>query len=179
MKHQPYEELLLREEPLSENEKAKLTQHLAICPQCARLEKSLQVLDHEFRTEPVIEAPLGFSARFKESLPARRKQKEREQRRIIIISMAFTVVAVLITLGVFLLPPLSPIQIFANTFSEVAKVVDSVTGFWTFVFRFFNAIPAKLSISLAVMIIGWIVFMLSAWGIALYRITLKGFRTTL
>lgn len=177
MNHQPFEDMLLDDRKLSASEKEKLTQHLAVCPNCAKLEHSLRSLDHEFKAAPVAMPEAGFSARWQASLPARRKQHEHEQTRIILISMAVTVVATGITLGAFLLPPISPISIFANFVAALAKLISSVTGFWAFIGAFLKAAPKGLSIGLILSITTWISIILFAWGISIYKLTLKGMET--
>lgn len=174
MNHQPYEDMLLDERELSIKEKDSLTQHLLECPQCAKLEKSLRVLDHEFRSTPVVAPAPGFSERWKTSLPERRKQHERQQTRIILISMAVTAVATGITLAVFLFPPISPISIFANILSGLLMLVNTVIDFWVFVGAFLQAAPKGLSIGLVLSVTTWISIILLAWGISMYKITLKG-----
>jgi anti-sigma factor RsiW len=178
MNHQPYEDLLLDDAPLTPGEKEMLSQHLATCPQCARLEQSLRALDHEFKVAPAVSPAIGFTSRWQASLPARRKKHEREQTRIILISMATTVVATCITLAAFLIPNISPVTIFVNLFTDLVKLVYSVAQFWSFIGSFFSAIPAGLTIGILITISAWLSLTLLAWGITLYRITLKGLRST-
>ncbi|MHC1740041.1 MAG: anti-sigma factor [Anaerolineaceae bacterium] len=178
MNHQPFENMLLDEISLSQNEKEKLDQHLAVCPQCARLDNSLRTLGHEFKTAPVIEPPIGFSSRWQASLPARRQHKEREQTRIILLSMAATVAAACITLAAFLLPNISPITILAQLFADLVRLVSAITEFWSLVGSLFKAIPTGVSIGIVLTVSSWIGITLLAWGITLYKITWKGIRTT-
>jgi hypothetical protein len=177
MNHQPYEDLLLDDAPLTPGEKELLGQHLAVCLQCARLEQSLRALDHEFKMAPAVSPAIGFTSRWQASLPARRIKHEREQTRIILISMAATVVATCITLAAFLLPNISPITVFVNLFTGLIKLVNSVIAFWGFVGSFFNAIPTSLTIGILATISVWLSLILLAWGITLYRITSKGIRS--
>jgi hypothetical protein len=179
MNHQPYENMLLDDRQLTPDEKEKLAQHLEVCPQCTRLEQSLRALDHEFKGTEILAPAVGFSSRWQASLPAWRKQHEREQTRIILISMVSTAIASGITIGAILLPDLSPITVFANLFADLVRLVNMVSQFWFFIGSFFNAAPAGLSIGIAVTISIWLGFTLFTWGITLYRITLKGIRTTL
>jgi len=178
MNHQPYENWLLDEKILTPAEKEQLGQHLAGCPQCARMEESLRMLDREFRAIPAVAPPAGFSTRWQGSLANRRRKQQREQTRIILISMAATSVAVGITAAGFLLPRVSPITFVANILTDVVKLVNAVSQFWLFVSSFLAAAPASLSIGITVTIILWTSLTLLAWGISLYRITLKGIRTT-
>jgi len=178
MNHQPYENLLLDDAPLTPSEKEMLSQHLAACPQCARLEQSLRALDHEFKVATAISPAIGFTSRWQASLPARRKIHEREQTRIILISMVTTVVATCITLAAFLLPNISPIAAFVNLFTDMVKLVYSVAQFWSFIGSFFSALPTGLTIGILSIISVCLSLTLLAWGITVYRITLKGLRST-
>jgi hypothetical protein len=177
MNHQPFEDLLLDDAPLSPAEKESLSQHLAVCPQCARLEQSLRALDHEFKATPAVSPAIGFTSRWQASLPARRIRHEREQTRIILISMATTVVATCITLAAFLLPNVSPITVFVNLFTDLIKLVDAIAQFWKFVGSFFSAIPASLTIGILVTLSFWLSLTVLAWGLTLYRLTSKGIRS--
>ena len=176
MNHQPYEEMLLEDRPLSPSEKEKLSQHLAKCPQCTKLEKSLRILDHEFKVAPVVAPEVGFSSRWKDSLPARRQQQRKEQNRIIYISMAATALATGITLAAFLLPPISPITIVINLFADLVRLVSEITQFLQFIGTFLKAAPTALTVGVLLTLSTWISITLLAWGISIYRITLKGVR---
>lgn len=178
MNHQPYRNMLLDDQALTPIEKEDLDQHLANCLQCAQLEKSLRALDHEFKSAPMVAPAPGFTARFQASLPARHKTHEKEQNRIIIISMVSTAVVACITLAAFLLPNVSPITILANLFADIVSLVNAVTQFWVFIGNFFHAVPTGLSIGIALTISIWLSLTVLIWGITLYRITLKGVRKT-
>jgi hypothetical protein len=127
---------------------------------------------------PAVSPAIGFTSRWQASLPARRKKHEHEQTRIILISMASTVVATCITLAAILLPNISPITVFVNLFTDVIRLVNSIVQFWSFIGSFFSAIPAGLTIGILFTISVWLSLTLLAWGITVYRITLKGLRST-
>jgi hypothetical protein len=179
MNHQYYENLLMERENLAPTQKGKLDQHIEECAQCARLDQSLRVVDHELRTAAVIAPPPGFTARWQASLPEKRKKKEQEQKRIIIISMVSSTVAALITVGAFLLPPVSPITILTDLFTDFVQLVNHVTQFWNFVGHFFTAVPTGLSIWIIASTLMWVSLTMLAWGIALFRIARKGIRATI
>jgi len=179
MNHRYYENLLMERENLTPVQKGELDQHIAQCTQCARLDQSLRVVDHELKTAAVIAPPPGLNARWKASLPESRKKNEQEQKRIIIISMVSSTLAALITLGAFLLPPVSPITIMTDLFTDFVQLVDQVTQFWSFVGHFFNAVPTGLSVWIIVSTLMWVSLTLLAWGITLLRIARKGIRATL
>jgi len=64
MKHQPFEEWLLNEEPITPEQKRELDVHLRSCPYCSALAKTGDVLHSVKMASP---AP-GFTARFQARL---------------------------------------------------------------------------------------------------------------
>lgn len=178
MNHQPYETWILDDYQVTLEEKTKLDRHLADCPKCTRLARSWTAAKQEIKLAPVIAAPAGFSQRWQNSLAARRIELKRQQTRTMLISLISTAVAVSITLGVLLLPAISPITVMVNFFSGLIKLVNSVSQFWIFLSSFLKAAPTEMVIGLGLMLSLWVSITTLAWGISLYRITLKGIRTT-
>ena len=95
-----------------------------------------------------------------------------------ILSLAATGIAVALTLGILLLPPISPVEVIVNLLSVVVKLVNAVMQFWFFVASFVKAAPAGLVLSLGILVSLWAGITVVAWSVSLYRITLKGIRTT-
>ncbi len=178
MNHQPYEAWILEDIQISPKEKRILDQHLAECPHCAHLAQSWTDARQMIKTAPVVSAPVGFSQRWQNNLEARKLAHKKHQTRIMILSFVVTAVAVLITLGAFLLPPISPITILVNILSALVKLVSAVTQFWFFVGSFIQAAPKGLVLGLLTLIMLWVGITIIAWSVSLYRITLKGIRTT-
>jgi hypothetical protein len=95
-----------------------------------------------------------------------------------ILSLAATGIAVALTLGILLLPPISPVEVIVNLLSVVVKLVNAVMQFWFFVASFVKAAPTGLVLSLGILVSLWASITVIAWSVSLYRITLKGIRTT-
>lgn len=178
MNHQPFEAWILEDRPVGPEEKRQLDQHLAACPHCVQLSQSWADARQVIKTAPIITAPVGFSQRWQNSLDARRAAQKKQQTRIMIISFVATAFAAAITLGFLLLPPISPITILVNLLSGIVKLVSAVTQFWFFVASFVKAAPTGLVLSLGLLLSLWVGITVVAWSVSLYRITLKGIRTT-
>jgi len=178
MNHQPYEAWILEDRPVKPEEQLQLVQHLAECPHCARLSKNWAEARQTIKAAPVVTAPGGFSQRWQNSLEARRALQKRQQSRVMILSLAATGVAVALTLGILLLPPISPVTVIVNMLSTVVKLVNAVMQFWFFVASFVKAAPTGLVLSIGLLVSLWAGITVLAWSVSLYRITLKGIRTT-
>lgn len=178
MNHQPYEAWILEDRPVNPEEQRQLDIHLAECSRCEHLSQNWAQARQTLKAAPVISAPSGFSQRWQNSLEVRRALQKRQQSRIMILSLSVTGVAVALTLGILLLPPISPVEVIANMLSAVVKLVNAVMQFWFFVASFVKAAPTGLVLSLGFLISLWAGITVIAWSISLYRITLKGIRTT-
>lgn len=176
MNHQPFEAWILEEYPTNPEEKRKLDQHLDECPHCASLAQSWANARQMVKTAPMVTAPVGFSQRWQNSLEARRVAQKKQQTRIMILSFVATAVAVSITLGILLFPPISPVTVLVNLLSGLVKLVNAVTQFWFIVASFIKAAPKGLVLGLGMLVVIWVSITVIAWSVSLYRITLKGIR---
>jgi hypothetical protein len=68
MNHQPYEDWLLNDQPLTPTEKRDLDAHIRTCKSCAALAETV----FELRSVRAISPKPGFVGRFKKRLAARR-----------------------------------------------------------------------------------------------------------
>lgn len=178
MNHQPFKAWILEDRAVKPEEQRQLDQHLAHCSHCALLFKNWTEARQTLKAAPVVAAPGGFSQRWQNSLEARRALEKKQQSRIMILSLAATGIAVALTLGILLLPPISPVTVIVNMLSTVVKLVNVVLQFWFFVASFIKAAPTGLVLSLGLLVSLWAGITLVAWSVSLYRITLKGIRTT-
>ena len=178
MNHQPFEAWILEDQEITQDQKINLDQHLVGCSDCAKLARSWTAAKHEIKSSAVVSAPEGFSQRWQSSLEARRKLQERQQARIMLTSLVSTALAIFITLGILLLPDISPITVMVSFLSGLIKIVNSISQLWIFMSSFLRAAPTSMLIGLGLALSIWISLTSLAWGISLWRITLKGIKTT-
>ena len=178
MNHQPFENWILDENRLSETQKHDFLEHLEKCPRCARLDKSWKAARREVKTMPVVAAPVDFSKRFSANLVERRKAHERHQARVLLISLVSSGMAILITLGVFLLPQTSMLSMMITMLTGVLQAMNLISQLWIFLTSLLKAAPTSFLISVGVLV-SLLVSMLSViWAFSFYRITMKGMQIT-
>jgi anti-sigma factor RsiW len=178
MNHQPYETWILDESELSTPQKRELLEHLEKCPKCAGLDKNWNTARMEVKSMPVVSAPVGFSHRFHASLAHRRKLTERQQARVLLISLVSSGVAILITLGIFLLPQTSMISVMVNFVSTLLKLINSITQLWIFLSSIVKTAPTGFLVVVGLFSSLMISLISVAWAFSFYRITMKGVKVT-
>jgi anti-sigma factor RsiW len=77
MKHQPYEEWILQDDELSQEQRRKLDDHLSHCEQCASLDRAWRDLESRFAASKLVPPAPGFAARWQEHLAFRRRRRAR------------------------------------------------------------------------------------------------------
>jgi anti-sigma factor RsiW len=174
MNHQPFENWILDENQLSEPQKQEFLSHLEKCPKCAGLEKSWKAARREVKTMPVVAAPTDFSKRFSASLAERRKAHEQHQARVLLISLVSSGIAILITLGVFLLPHTSMISMMITMLTGTLQVLNLISQLWIFLTSLLKAAPASFLISVGVLVSLFVSMLSVVWAFSFYKITTKG-----
>jgi len=101
MNHRPFEEWMLDDEDLDQDQKQALEEHLRGCESCPALAQSWLAVRHEIQAEPAA-APLpGFSQRWQ----ARLVQKRAEQQRRLAWGMLGLCLGIaLVILGIIYIP---------------------------------------------------------------------------
>jgi hypothetical protein len=96
MNHQPFENWLLSEEPLTKEQSKALQEHLDTCETCSQIDTAWNGVQNLMRTVPEMAPVPGFSVRWQKRLAEqRRKQQQRQSWIFLAISggIAFTLMA--------------------------------------------------------------------------------------
>ncbi len=96
MNHQQFENWILLDTDLTQNEQRALHQHLKDCSHCQALYQAIHQLDHLFTTTPEPAPAVGFSARWKDRIE---KQEKRRNRLILGITLSVISLATAILLS--------------------------------------------------------------------------------
>jgi hypothetical protein len=174
MNHQPFETWILEESELSQVQKQEYLKHLELCPKCASLEKHWKAARQEIKLMPVVEAPSGFAKHWQASLADRRRAHELQQTRTLLIILVSSIVAVLITLGIFLLPHTSMVSLLVSMLTGFMQVVNSISEIWTFITSVVRFAPPSFLISVGVIVSLCTSLISIIWVVSFYRITMKG-----
>ena len=172
MNHQPFENLLFTDEPLSEDEKHALQDHLAMCNQCNDLEDAWMNVFDLFAEIPDVGPAPGFLNRWQTTLEtdraAAKVSRQRWQSWIVLVLMGNGAALALLLMG---------LQIFRTYGSFTDLILSWVCGAATFVmigngfqnvlWTLFRTIPGLIpttwwvgiAITLSVSTLLWIVSM--------------------
>jgi hypothetical protein len=168
MNHRPFEDWLLNEQPLNNDQKRELQTHLQDCAHCAALAE----VNLELRSVKMAAPAAGFTARFQTRLAAQRV-RERRNRLVGVLILTLGGVGLL---GWFLAPYV--IQFLASPAGWIAAFVK----FFLTLFEMARAIGDIGSIFLRVLPgfippIGWMIILSTLsgfallWGVSLWRFT--------
>ncbi len=129
MKHLPFEDWLLGEEPLTPAQHQALEEHLQDCPQCQALQIGLKGVESLFRESGFYDPAPGFverwQARARQEMIVRQQMRYRWQVGIMLILILNAVVSLAVLLGG---------QLFSTFDSWVDVVVLAVYRLFTLVF---------------------------------------------
>jgi hypothetical protein len=168
MNHRPFEDWLLNEQPLNNDQKRELQTHLHDCAHCAALAE----VNLELRSVKMAAPAAGFTARFQTRLAAQRV-RERRNRLVGVLILTLGGVGLL---GWYLAPYV--IQFLASPAGWIAAFVN----FFLTLFDMARAIGDIGSIFLRVLPgfippIGWMIILSTLsgfallWAVSLWRFT--------
>ncbi len=173
LNHQPFEDWLLSEETLTQEEAGRLQEHLQSCEACTILAVALREVDQELRAAPVLPPVAGFVNRWQARLEAERHKLHRKQTfftMLLSIGGAMFLFALLaIVLFPVLLSPwpvlLALVYEFTSTFSFISDLGEALL---TVLRALFELVPVTqwAAIWLALAGLG------ALWVVALHRLTL-------
>ena len=174
MNHQPFETWILDEHELSPDDRKMLSAHLEICSKCTKLEKGWRAARHEVKSMPVVNAPADFGNRWQSALVEKKRKHAQQQTRILLISLLSSAFAIVVTLGVFLLPHTSWINIAVSLVTGFAQLFDTISQLWIMLTSILKSAPTSFLISLGLLLSFAISLVTVFWAVSLYRITTKG-----
>jgi hypothetical protein len=170
MKHQQYENWILMDEEINQEQQRDLHGHLKQCSQCQALYQASHQITHLFKTTPEPTPAAGFSTRWLEQIE---KAEKRKNRLILFVTLGVISLATVILLSTVGLELRSVMGSFPQMMFELVTLIAN----W---FVFFNQISDIITplfrVGAKLLSPVWLyvsVFGLSgitaAWTIAFYR----------
>lgn len=99
MRHQHFEELILADQPLSEDQQAALDRHLVECRQCTTLADGWLAISGHLTRPARVSPDLGFVNRWKDRLDQQRTRRARRQTWATIGLIGLALLMILVLLG--------------------------------------------------------------------------------
>lgn len=153
MNHQPYEDWLLSDEPLSSQQNRDLKKHLQICDSCSQLFESWVGIQNIFRSTPDVQPQAGFSARWLTQLEERKTKIQQRQSWIMLLITGGVATFILLLLGINLVLSVDqPVQLLLVGSNKIAE--------WLLIINATNEILSALVELVSIMVppIWWVIF---------------------
>ena len=177
MNHQPFNEWIYQDAPLTEQDEHELKAHLKTCPVCQDNDKAWQDVNGMLKSAPMMPAAPGFVNRWQASLADRRQKELRRQvwMGFLILSGAFLLTLALIIL--FIILNHSPVSLFTQVF-------ESLTGAWLVfleakasITHWLQTIPPLLIGAGLLVFASWCTVLVLAWNLVFRISSRKGIPT--
>lgn len=173
MSHQPYENWILDEPQLSEEEKLDLEHHLRECPECTRLANGWSSVQHTIRATQMKPAPANFTSKWSASLAHRKREQEKKQARTLVISLCSGASAVLLVTLIYFLPDFSLISLTAGFISTLLSVSNIISNFWSITLKLIQTIPLSTLIVTTIIVSGWVLLASITLGLSIWKLAFR------
>lgn len=173
LNHTPFEDWLLTEDTLTQDETKTLHEHILTCETCQTLSLALKGVESEFRLAPFMEPQPGFVDRWQGRLAQARLRTYRRQTLWIMLAsiggamLLFTLLVVLVV--PLLASPRPVLWAMAYEMTSTVSFVSTLGGALLTVLKtIFNIVPATQWAAI------WIALtcLAAVWIVAMHRLTI-------
>jgi predicted anti-sigma-YlaC factor YlaD len=144
MSHQPFENWLLSDEKLDEEQEKALQAHLDECQQCRLISHSWNQVENLMLTHPAPEPEPGFSLRWQQRLAF--DSQRRQQRKMWLLTLGLFSLASIIFVGLALVSLFSTSFSYeiSQLFANFAKTAARISHFWDVILSAIKTYPMIL-----------------------------------
>lgn len=168
MNHQPFEDWLLAEEPLSADEQRRLDEHLAACPGCTRLAEAWGSTRAVLAAAPLAAPAPGFSQRWEARLVKERAARLR--RRTLGISGLLVMALALLAWGGISMQGLSLTDAFTGLLYNLTYLVARALQTQALFTRLLGSVSPSLPVLVWVLAATTFSILSLLWAFTLWRI---------
>jgi hypothetical protein len=173
-KQDPFEDLILRDSALSEEEKTSLESHLLTCVRCCQLQAGWATARKEIQTAPEHHPAAGFSHRWAASLPERRfKAQQQQVKKFLRYLIGITLIS-FIGLVITVLIGTSPLELLSGALHTGMVVFLYGKHIQNLLLVTMHSVPLILPVTLWILITTGFCLTVFVWGGTMYRYVIKG-----
>jgi predicted anti-sigma-YlaC factor YlaD len=174
MGHQPFENWLLDEDPLSAPQRQELETHLATCPECTKLSHGWKEASALIQSTALVSPAPGFTQRWKGNLAKQRMIAQPRQVRLFFLSL----VGIAIFSFALFAGLLAAFHItLADLAVSIAKAVSSLFTLWITAQAYINAnLAGPIPLILWILFSTGVCLLIFVWIAAIVRISRRGAR---
>ncbi|MHB8133300.1 MAG: hypothetical protein ACYDH1_03655 [Anaerolineaceae bacterium] len=174
MDHQPFEDWILDESSINQEQKESLSEHLNQCTNCAQLSYSWKKVESELISARMISPNPGFVNRFQSNLIARKAEAYQAQSIKSLLIIGSSILFVMGSLITWLFLTKTPGEIIVKSVTMFTGVTEAYINLRYIVLNFFSSVPPYLPYVFLIFTIGWGLILLLIWGLTIWRFSRKG-----
>lgn len=144
MSHQPYENWLLSDENLNEEQEKTLQAHLDECHQCQMISHSWTQVENLMMTSQAPEPATGFNLRFQQRLELDRQQRQQRKMWFLTLGLFGLASLIFLVLALFSLASTSFSYEISQLFASLARTAARVSHFMDVTHSVLQANPLLL-----------------------------------
>ena len=174
MEHQPFENWILSELPLTPSQETDLDGHLAVCSHCRSIKDGISSVDDLFRASTFESPSPGFAQRFK----IMAQQREEDARRLqSYFFLGWTLIAtVVISLGYIgtLMLTHSPAGVVSDLMASAVQAAYQFDTMLHLMKTWLQVIPLPITLAIVAGSASLVVLLTSGWVISVWKVTTQG-----
>ncbi len=171
MNHDPYEEWLLADEELTDEQQLALQGHLESCEECKQLASAWQYVQTGIRSLPEATPEPGFTQRWQARLAEETARKNKRWTWIALLALGGGALAAFLAIY---LPDLSqipsPIGVLSSLLYSTAVLLSTISDIQIFIEAFLHTVPLGFSILLWIVVSTSLCLWGLIWLVSIWRI---------
>jgi hypothetical protein len=176
MNHQPFEEWLLSDEILDDEQKAALNQHLQTCAECSRLSAAWRSVSAMMHMDVQVKPAEGFVTRWEAFRDEKKIQEQvKRQRRLAWLLLAVTAGGALLTYVGFNLEAFRHLptigEIFTRLLYNGVLLLGASRQLFNIAAFIDNSVPFPIPIILWVNLVAMLFILTAIWIISIVRLS--------
>jgi hypothetical protein len=174
MNHQPFETWIVEGSPLSKTQDKELWDHLSTCNKCNSLNASMQEVERQIKSLPVMRPKIGFTSRWKDLAIERQARALEQQSRRLLYGMAAAAALLLVLVVINLVFNGSPMSWFIGLMETCVETIVGLKVLQNAIFAWIRTVPLTIQLAIWIPITTIFGFLGMTWVIALWRIPTQG-----
>lgn len=170
MNHEPYENWILEDHELAQEEEQAMQAHLNNCPECKQLQQSWKGAHHQMRSLSMVSPRSGFSQRWRASLVERRAYQQKLQSRRFFMLLAALTIAILFLLFGVILATTSPVYWVVVLISTLFHLFFQVTQVSSSVLSWIYLLPVSIPVAFWIFLTSLLAVLSLVWTYSLWHI---------
>ena len=171
MNHQPFENWLLSEEPLTDEQSQALKMHLDTCEKCCQIESAWDGVQSLVREAPILAPAPGFTVRWQERQAAQRRKNHQRQSWILFVITGGIAAGLFVALGISILSVVKePDQLLIFSVYRLVSFLIQVEAAGGFLTQMMKSLASAIPLAVWIGLIGLASMVSVLWFVLFKRL---------